>query len=501
MAANTRIQVRRGYSSNYSSATQIGATPTGIKWLSNSSLAEGEIGYEIDTGKFKMGKYIGGGLASWSALPYAGGSALISETGIGFKFNDSNNAYTLYSYITGIAGGQDGITFQTLPLSGLLNDTSVSGTYYTIGLSTKLENFQDSNISISSNTLSSTSDGITVSGYNLSTISLNPDGGIVTASGINIRNITDSITVTSAIGGLSVGQSFTTASGITNILKKMLEVVYEPTVGQVPSVTMSFGGAVSPVGSSASFAANGRYEVGTTGNITISSSLVPGYVAGTGTGAGWVSGGNQGVRAGAATAYSRTFNSSTNTDFATSHIVNSYSVALGSNTASATITHSSGITPKNSLGVNSTTLTVLAAGGTVTNTSTFTGVRRLFYAYDTTTSAPTTSANVRSLSSTGATFDSGKSIWDYGPGTVFRMTIPVGTNRVVVAVPSGLYSLGNTITVVDETSLNADVTSSYTRTNVSVSGANGASAVTYNVYSFIPAGPFSNISTHKLTLN
>jgi hypothetical protein len=128
-------------------------------------------------------------------------------------------------------------------------------------------------------------------------------------------------------------------------------------------------------------------------------------------------------------------------------------------------------------------------------------VRRLFYGYDATASVPTTSSNVRSLPNTGATFESSKSVWDYGAGTVLRMTIPVGTNRVVVAVPSGLYSLGNTITAIDETSLNADITSSYTRTNVSVSGANGASAVTYNVYSFIPAGPFTNISTHKLTLN
>jgi hypothetical protein len=483
MPRNTKIQLRRG---------------TAAEWLVGVvALDVGEIGYEIDTGRFKIGK---SGVSLWSELPYAGGSTITANDGIGLIFDQPTNAYTAYSVITGVAG-QDGITFETLPLSGLLNNVNASGTYYKIGLSNKLENFHDSNINISGNTLSSTTSGITISGYDNSTITLNPGGGTVTQSGVNIRNITDNINVTSTIGGLSIGTSLTTASGITDILKKMLELVYEPTVGESPSVTMSFGGAVSPVGSSVSFAANGRYEVGTTGNITISSSLVQGYVAGTGLGAGWVSNGNQGVRAGTATAYSRTFNSSTNTDFATNHTVNSYSVALGSNTASATITHASGITPKNSLGVNSTSLTVLAAGGTVTNTSTFTGVRRLFYGYDTTASAPTTSSNVRSLPNTGATFESSKSVWDYGPNTVFRMTIPVGTNRVVVAVPSGLYSLGNTITAVDETSLNADVTSSYTRTNVSVSGANGASAVTYNVYSFIPAGPFTNISTHKLTLN
>ena len=113
MAANTRIQLRRGLSS---------------EWLSNTRLAPGEIGFEIDTGKFKIGRTgLGANIGSeWGTLAYAGGSALISQTGIGFKFDSSNNAYTLYSYITGISGGQDGITFQTLPLSGLLNDTTVS---------------------------------------------------------------------------------------------------------------------------------------------------------------------------------------------------------------------------------------------------------------------------------------------------------------------------------------------------------------------------------------
>jgi hypothetical protein len=486
MARNTKIQLRRGLAAD---------------WLPNTVLAPGEIGFELDTGKFKIGA-TGLGLtagSNWDGLPYAGGSALISSTGIGFRFSSLNNAYTLYSYITGISGGQDGITFQTLPLSGLLNDTSVSGTYYTIGLSAKLENFQDSSISISSNTLSSTSSGITVSGYNLSTISLNPDGGIVTASGINIRNITDGITVTSAIGGLSIGESFTTSSGITNILKKMLEVVYEPTVGRVPGVTMGLSGAVSPVGSSSSFTTSGRYEVGTTGNITISSTLDQGYVAGTGLGAGWRSGGDQGVRAGAATAYSRTFNGNTNT-VGTSHTVNSYAVVEGPNTASATITHASGITPINSLGANSATTTVLAAGGTVTNSAAFTGVRRLFCSYDTTASAPTTSANIRSLPDVTVTFESGKTFLNYGPGTIFRVEPPAGTRRVIVAVPVGLYSLGNTITVFDETS-NSFITTGYPLTTVSVAGANSAAAVTYNVYSFIPDGPFVGSSTHKITLN
>jgi hypothetical protein len=487
MPLYNKIQIRRGSTNDWSTA--------------GTTLAQGELGYDTTVKRFK----IGDGTTAWSTLPWAGGSDIVSQTGIGFTFDSSANAYTVYSYITGVTGGQDGITFETLPLSGLLGNTSASGTYYRIGLSNKLENFHDSNINISGNLISSSNDvnstGITISGYNNSAISLNPFGGTVNASGINIRNITDSITVTEDVGGLAKGTVLSSASGITDIFKKILEKIFEPTVGQAPSVSISLSSSVSPAGSSASFTTNGRYEVGTTGNITISSTLNQGYVAGTGTGAGWNSAGNQGVRAGTATAYSRVLGANTDTTLATSNTFSNYTVALGSNTVTATITHGSGITPKNSLGVNSSSLTVLAAGGTASNTATFTGVRRLFYVYDTTASAPTTSANVRSFTSTGATFDSSKSVWDYGPGTVLRVTAPVGTKRVVLAVPSGLYSLGNTITVLDETSLNADISSSYTLTSVSVSGANAASAITYNVYSFIPDVAFANASTHKITLN
>lgn len=127
MPRNTKIQLRRG---------------TAAEWLNGglAALDVGEIGYEIDTGRFKIGK---SGVSLWSQLPYAGGSTLIANSGIGLILDTANNAYTVYSVITGVTGGQDGITFETLPLSGLLNNIDASGTYYRIGLSNKLENFHD----------------------------------------------------------------------------------------------------------------------------------------------------------------------------------------------------------------------------------------------------------------------------------------------------------------------------------------------------------------------
>lgn len=198
MARNTKIQLRRGLST---------------EWLSNTVLAPGEIGFELDTGKFKIGA-TGLGLttgSNWGDLPYAGGSALIiSSTGIGFKLNSSNNAYTLYSYITGITGGQDGITFQTLPLSGLLNDATVSGTYYTIGLSTKLENFHD----LSSNgiVVQTGNNGFaarSVSGLNNNISITNGDG----VSGNPVVGLNPSITGITSITGVN-GFRIAASSGI-----------------------------------------------------------------------------------------------------------------------------------------------------------------------------------------------------------------------------------------------------------------------------------------------
>jgi hypothetical protein len=127
MPRNTKIQLRRG---------------TAAEWLAGglAALDVGEIGYEIDTGRFKIGK---SGVSLWSQLPYAGGSTLTANSGIGLVFDTAANAYSLYSIITGVNGGQDGISFSTFPLSDLV--PSASGSGYRISLSSKLENFHDLN--------------------------------------------------------------------------------------------------------------------------------------------------------------------------------------------------------------------------------------------------------------------------------------------------------------------------------------------------------------------
>ena len=82
MAVQTRIQVRRGSLSQWNAATST---------LGNGVLYQGEIGYETDTGRFK----IGDGSTAWSSLNYA--SVLPSNfvAGSGISLSQGSNGSTL----------------------------------------------------------------------------------------------------------------------------------------------------------------------------------------------------------------------------------------------------------------------------------------------------------------------------------------------------------------------------------------------------------------------
>lgn len=217
MAVNTKIQFRRGYSTGYTgdpianpalpqndndpNYTRPTASSFPFLWTNDIVLAEGEIGYEIDTGKFKIGRVSGGSLMSWVNLPYAGGSdigidiikneILHPGSGITLIEDEDNNAYAIYNILKH-ADNDTNITISNILASGDLYNgvDNVTGNYYKLGLA--------ENISIS---------------------------GAITVSGVNVRNITSNITVTEAVGGLSKGTVLNNASGITEVLRTILEKV------------------------------------------------------------------------------------------------------------------------------------------------------------------------------------------------------------------------------------------------------------------------------------
>ena len=119
-------------------------------------------------------------------------------------------------------------------------------------------------------------------------------------------------------------------------------------------------------------------------------------------------------------------------------------------------------------------------------TSAYTPYRNYFSGA--TTSKPTLdSAYIRSLT---------KSNKPYAAGTL-TINVAAGTQRVCIAC---LASKTGVTKVINETAMNADVTSTFTQSTVDVEGAEGYTAQSYKVWVFEPAVPYENAAVLKVTL-
>jgi hypothetical protein len=122
-----------------------------------------------------------------------------------------------------------------------------------------------------------------------------------------------------------------------------------------------------------------------------------------------------------------------------------------------------------------------------TKTSTFSFVRNGFYGTDTDATLLTTSDQVRALTT----------VKNVKKGSTFTIQVPVGANKVVIAFPS---TLGELKSVIFKESMNAEIASVFNKTAIQVEGANAYTSTEYNVYQYIPATPFSQVSTFNVTV-
>ncbi len=97
--------------------------------------------------------------------------------------------------------------------------------------------------------------------------------------------------------------------------------------------------------------------------------------------------------------------------------------------------------------------------------------RNVFYGASTSKPA-LDSAAIRALGKTGKA---------YAAGTL-TINVPVGAQRVAIAC---IATAKGVTKVINETAMNADVTSTFAKSTVSVEGANGYSAKDYNVWVFL----------------
>lgn len=152
----------------------------------------------------------------------------------------------------------------------------------------------------------------------------------------------------------------------------------------------------------------------------------------------------------------------------------------------ATANHSAGVTAHDNLGSASNPVVSIAAGTKEKTTSAYTPFRNYFYGA-TADKPALDSAYIRGLTKSGKA---------YAAGTI-TINVPAGAQRVCIACIGGKTGVKK---VINETAMNADVTSTFVKSTVAVEGANGYAAKDYNVWVFEPAVPYENAATLKVTL-
>jgi hypothetical protein len=273
----------------------------------------------------------------------------------------------------------------------------------------------------------------------------------------------DDLTYTAAIGVLTVpssGSGTIAASGknVKDVLASILAKEKNPTATQ-PAVTITCKQIAA-------------YEVG--------SKVIPAYTASLSAGS-YTYGPATGITA---TAWSVTDGTATKDtasgsfDELTVGDATSYAIT-------ATATHGEGAVPVTNLG-NEYAAGKIAAGNKSKATGKITGYRNSFYGTLKAKDGEVNSALVRGLSG-----KSGKAL------AAGNLAIPVGAIRVVFAYPATLRDVSS---VQDVNGMNAEVKTAFTKTVVSVEGANGYQAIDYKVYVMDMANANDTANTYKVTI-
>lgn len=151
-----------------------------------------------------------------------------------------------------------------------------------------------------------------------------------------------------------------------------------------------------------------------------------------------------------------------------------------------TATHGDGAVANDNLGGASSPEVKIAAGTKTQTTSAYTPFRKYFYGHMTDKSE-INSAAIRALTNSTGPYKASS----------FQITVPKGATRVIVACIEGVTGLK---TVINNSSLNADVTEVFKKQTVAVEGAEAYTAKNYNVWVWEPANPFELETGTKLTI-
>lgn len=189
-----------------------------------------------------------------------------------------------------------------------------------------------------------------------------------------------------------------------------------------------------------------------------------------------------------ATAYSVSFNSETLTtqtgSFAQYQITDDTNLRI-----SAQVTHGAGAIPVTALGQEYADGQI-KAGTKSAQTGAVTGYRKSFYGtYTAKGTEGTDSATIRALQ--------GSSNNALANGSTFTINIPVGALRVCFAYPA---TLRDVTSVKDVNGLNAEIASSFAKSEVQVAGANNYSPIAYKVYTLDFANANDTANTYTVQI-
>ncbi len=156
-------------------------------------------------------------------------------------------------------------------------------------------------------------------------------------------------------------------------------------------------------------------------------------------------------------------------------------------TVTATASYTAGAVAKDNVGGASDPEIKIAAGSASKTSAAITGYRNSFYG-TLESKGDLTSDIIRGLTK------SGKALAD---GNTISVAVPVGAQRVIFAYPA---TLGDVNKVLDVNGLNANITSAFTKISVDVEGADGYTAIAYNVYYTDYANPNDKANTYTVTI-
>lgn len=259
-------------------------------------------------------------------------------------------------------------------------------------------------------------------------------------------------TATFATKGKSVSDA------LTEIFSKRLQ----PGTPTAPAVTLTFGQAKA-------------YEVGTTVTPTYSASLSAGsYTYGPATG----------ITATSWEVTDTAGNSATTASGSFAEVV----VADGTNyKITAKATYGEGAVAKDNLGSDSSPVIKIAAGSATKTSGAITGYRNTFYG-SVTEKAELTSTIIRGLTKSNKALANGNS---------FTVNIPVGAKRVIFAYPATLRDVSS---VKDVNGLNAEIKSAFTKTTLTVAGADADAGIEYKVYTTDFADPVAKANSYTVQI-